>query len=190
MPTCVPGLQIFNMLNSRKIKHEFNIFAGLWRSRAFLYIFTIIVGLQIVIMLTPVGKFFSVTKQSGMEWLFAIVVGSGSLLVSIATKGVVRSCVCGGWWPPRLELAKGGTPGGYSEMEMTSDIHSSPSSSQPPRLPFAKAYRSVPNSDIDREQSSHEQHPDLEKALSSGHHDNPASCYVTDCDLKHSSLSL
>ncbi|KAL0043569.1 hypothetical protein WJX79_008696 [Trebouxia sp. C0005] len=29
-------LQIFNMLNARKIKHEFNIFAGLWRSRAFL----------------------------------------------------------------------------------------------------------------------------------------------------------
>ena len=175
------------MLNSRKIKHEFNIFAGLWRSRAFLYIFTIIVGLQIIIMLTPVGKFFSVTKQSGMEWLFAIVVGSGSLLVSIATKAVVRSCVCGGWWPPRV---KGGSPAGYSEMEMTS--RGSPSSSQLPRLPFYKPYQSVPNSDIDREhlQSSHEQHVDLEKALSSGSHDNLATSGGSNCNLKQSSFSL
>ena len=173
------------MLNSRKIKHEFNIFAGLWRSRAFLYIFTIIVGLQIIIMLTPVGKFFSVTKQSGMEWLFAIVIGSGSLLVSIATKAVVRSCVCGGWWPPR---AKEGSPAGYSEMEMTSDSRGSPSSSHLPGLPFIKPYQSVPNSDIDREHlhSSHEQHVDLEKALSSGNHDNLA----TSRDLKQSSFSL
>ena len=157
------------MLNSRKIKHEFNIFAGLWRSRAFLYIFTIIVVLQIVIMLTPVGKCFSVTKQSGMEWLFALVIGSGSLLVSIATKAVVRSCVCGGWCPPRLELGKGRLPGGYAEMEMTSDTRGSPSSSHLPGLPFAKPYQSVPNNDIDRE---HQQNPhdqvDLEKALSSG----------------------
>ncbi|KAL3146758.1 hypothetical protein ABBQ38_014742 [Trebouxia sp. C0009 RCD-2024] len=171
-------LQIFNMLNSRKIKHEFNIFAGLWRSRAFLYIFTIIVALQIVIMLTPVGHFFSVTKQSGMEWLFALVIGSGSLLVSIATKAVVRSCVCGGWWPPRLELAKGGSQGNNAETEMTSDIGSSPNSSLlPGLLPFSKkTYQAVPNHDTDRQhliqQSPHEQdgfeQDDLEKALSSG----------------------
>lgn len=166
------------MLNSRKIKHEFNIFAGLWRSRAFLYIFTIIVALQIVIMLTPVGHFFSVTKQSGMEWLFALVIGSGSLLVSIATKAVVRSCVCGGWWPPRLELAKGGSQGNNAETEMTSDIGSSPNSSLlPGLLPFSKkTYQAVPNHDTDRQhliqQSPHEQdgfeQDDLEKALSSG----------------------
>ena len=165
------------MLNSRKIKHEFNIFAGLWRSRAFLYIFTIIVALQIVIMLTPVGKFFSVTKQSGMEWLFALVIGSGSLLVSIATKVVVRSCVCGGWWPPKLELAKGGSPSSNAETEMTSDLGRSPNSSLLPGLPFStKTYQAVPSNDTDRQhliqQSSHEQdefeQDDLEKALSSG----------------------
>lgn len=157
------------MLNSRKIKHEFNIFAGLWRSRAFLYIFVIIVCLQIIIMLTPVAKFFSVTKQSGMEWLFALIIGSGSLLVSIATKAVVLSCVCGGWWPPKVELAKGGSAGGPAETEMAANTRGSPSSSLLPGLSFSKHYQSVPNKDDrDHAQSSHE-HDDLEKALSSGH---------------------
>ena len=139
-------------------------------------------------MLTPVGKFFSVTKQSGMEWLFAIVVGSGSLLVSIATKAVVRSCVCGGWWPPR---AKGGSPAGYLEMEMASDSRGSPSSSQLPGLPFSKLYQSVPSSDIDREhlQNLHEQHLDLDKALSSGNHANLATSHDSDHVLKQSSFS-
>ena len=146
------------MLNSRKIKHEFNIFTGLWRSRAFLYIFVIIVVLQVIIMLTPVGHFFSVTKQSGMEWLFALVIGSGSLLVSIATKAVVRSCVCGGWWPPKVELAKGGHPGPL-ESEMASESHGSPSSSHVPGSSFSKHYQSVPNQD---------EEVDLEKALSTG----------------------
>lgn len=178
MTSLASVVQIFNMLNSRKIKHEYNIFAGLWRSRAFLYIFTIIIALQIIIMLTPVGKFFSVTRQSGMEWLFALVVGSGSLLVSIATKAVVRSCVCGGWWPPRVELAKGGSPGSHAETEMTSDIGGSfPNSSLLPGLPFSnKTYQAVPNNDTDRQhliqQGLHEQddseQADLEKALSSG----------------------
>lgn len=167
---CYIVVQIFNMLNSRKIKHEFNIFAGLWRSRAFLYIFTIIVGLQILIMLTPVGKFFSVTKQSGMEWLFALVIGSGSLLVSIATKLVVRSCVCGGWWPPRVELAKGGQSGGHAETEMASDTRGSPGSSHLPGLSFSKHYQSVPSRDVDRdhEQSLHKQH-DIEQGHGGGH---------------------
>ncbi len=160
------------MLNARKIKHEFNIFSGLWRSRAFLYVFTIIVGLQLIIMLTPFASFFSVTKQAGTEWAFALVIGVGSLLVSIATKAVVRSCVCGGWCPPRIELAKGtsahDTKSG--ETEMTRAQRGSPNSSQRP-LSFSKHYKSVPNRDDDEhggnKESPHEP-ADLEKALSGG----------------------
>lgn len=84
-------LQIFNMLNARKIKHEYNIFNGLWKSRAFLYIFIIIIGLQLIIMLTAVGNFFTVTHQNWVEWLFALAVGFGSLFVALATKAVARS---------------------------------------------------------------------------------------------------
>ena len=84
-------LQIFNMLNARKIKHEYNIFRGLWQSRAFLYIFILIIGLQLVIMLTPLGNFFTVEGQNWAEWLFALAVGFGSLFVALATKAVARS---------------------------------------------------------------------------------------------------
>ena len=79
------------MLNARKIKHEYNIFRGLWQSRAFLYIFVLIIGLQLVIMLTPLGDFFTVSGQNWAEWLFAIAVGFGSLFVALATKAVARS---------------------------------------------------------------------------------------------------
>lgn len=94
-------LQIFNMLNARKIKHEYNIFRGLWRSRAFLYIFIIIVGLQLIIMLTAVGNFFTVERQNWAEWLFAIAIGAGSLLVALATKAVART---GGFCMPTQDV--------------------------------------------------------------------------------------
>ena len=155
------------MLNARKIKHELNIFSGLWRSRAFLYVFIIIVGLQLVIMLTPVASFFSVTKQAGSEWLFALVIGAGSLLVSIATKGVVRSCVCGGWCPPKIELAKGkalhsAEPG---ETEMSSASRGPRANHRP--LSFSKHYSSVPDQDDDQESHGSPHEPaDIEKAFS------------------------
>ncbi|DBB18563.1 hypothetical protein WJX82_010215 [Trebouxia sp. C0006] len=164
-------LQIFNMLNARKIKHEFNIFAGLWRSRAFLYVFTIIVSLQLIIMLTPVASFFSVTKQAGSEWLFALVLGFGSLLVSVATKAVVRSLVCGGWCPPKIKFAQGGSfhEEQSGETEMTAADRGSPSLHHQAHS-FSKHYRSVPNRDMDQQHQSNEGSPhepaDMEKAFS------------------------
>ena len=44
---CVCWLQIFNQINSRKIKDEYNPFAGLWNSATFLYILVIEVVLQV-----------------------------------------------------------------------------------------------------------------------------------------------
>ena len=40
-------LQVFNEINSRKLKDELNIFAGLWRSRTFVYIIIVTIGLQV-----------------------------------------------------------------------------------------------------------------------------------------------
>ena len=40
-------LQVFNEVNSRKLKDELNIFAGLWRSTIFIYIILITIGLQV-----------------------------------------------------------------------------------------------------------------------------------------------
>lgn len=40
-------LQVFNEVNSRKLKDEINVFAGLWRSTTFIYILLITVSLQV-----------------------------------------------------------------------------------------------------------------------------------------------
>ena len=39
--------QVFNQLNSRKIKDEYNVFDGLMRSRSFIYISLVEVVLQV-----------------------------------------------------------------------------------------------------------------------------------------------
>ena len=42
---------------------------------------------QVIIMCVPqIGQFFKVRPQIWQEWLFALAVGMGSLLVAIATK--------------------------------------------------------------------------------------------------------
>lgn len=46
---------------------------------------------QVIIMLTPVNTFFSVSWQSWPEWLVAISLGAGSLLVAFITKLLSRS---------------------------------------------------------------------------------------------------
>lgn len=45
---------------------------------------------QVVIMVTPVGTFFKVDTQNWQEWLFAIALGAGSLLVALAVKLISR----------------------------------------------------------------------------------------------------
>jgi len=45
---------------------------------------------QVVIMTTPLAAFFKCQRQDGYMWLFAIGVGSGSLLVSLLTKLLTR----------------------------------------------------------------------------------------------------
>ncbi len=47
-------------------------------------------GLQLVIMLTPIRSFFKVTTQDWGEWLFAILTGLGSLVVSVIVKLATR----------------------------------------------------------------------------------------------------
>ena len=40
------SLQIFNQFNARKIRDEYNVFSGLWRSRMFIYVMVLILGFQ------------------------------------------------------------------------------------------------------------------------------------------------
>ncbi|KAA6423560.1 MAG: P-type ATPase [Trebouxia sp. A1-2] len=87
---CFIFFQIFNQINSRKIRDEYNPFAGLLSSATFLYILVIEVVLQVIIMLTPVNTFFTVYYQSWQEWLFAIGVAAGCMLVSLLVKLISR----------------------------------------------------------------------------------------------------
>ena len=51
---------------------------------------TLIAVLQLVIMFTPLSIFFNVDYQNWAEWLFAILAGAGSLVVSFIVKLVAR----------------------------------------------------------------------------------------------------
>ena len=72
------------------MQDELNVFTGLLASRTFLYIMAIVVGLQLIIMLTPIATFFRVTHQTGLEWLFAVGVGAVSLPLALVTKLITR----------------------------------------------------------------------------------------------------
>ena len=74
------------------VQDELNVFTGILDSRIFLYIMAAVVGLQLIIMLTPLATFFRVTHQSGLEWAFAVGVGAVSLPLALLTKLVTR-CV-------------------------------------------------------------------------------------------------
>lgn len=40
-------MQIFNQINARKIRDEYNVFDGLWTSKGFLYILAVEIILQV-----------------------------------------------------------------------------------------------------------------------------------------------
>jgi Ca2+-transporting ATPase len=84
-------MQLFNQINSRKIKDELNVFEGLSRSRVFIYLTIVEVVLQLIIMFTPARVIFKVKTQNWQEWLFALALGAGSLLVALITKLVTRA---------------------------------------------------------------------------------------------------
>ena len=49
-----------------------------------------VLPVQIVIMVTPLSTFFKVEYQDWKEWLFALSLGAGSLLMAMAIKIVSR----------------------------------------------------------------------------------------------------
>ncbi|DBB05302.1 TPA: hypothetical protein ACH3X3_010532 [Trebouxia sp. C0006] len=89
-------LQVFN---SRKLgDSSLNVFKGITKSRAFMYVIIITVTLQIIIVSTPLATVFITVRQNFWEWLFALLVGAGGLGVSAMTKLITQhmqysSCV-------------------------------------------------------------------------------------------------
>jgi len=80
-------MQVFNEINSRKLgDSSLNVFKGITKSRAFMYVISITVTLQIIIVSTPLATVFITMRQNFWEWLFALLVGAGGLGVSAMTK--------------------------------------------------------------------------------------------------------
>ncbi|KAL3147298.1 hypothetical protein ABBQ32_002786 [Trebouxia sp. C0010 RCD-2024] len=84
-------LQVFNEINSRKLGDcTLNVFTGITKSRAFMYVIAITVTLQIIIVSTPLATVFVTVRQNFWEWTFALAVGAGGLGVSALTKLVTQ----------------------------------------------------------------------------------------------------
>jgi len=84
-------LQVFNEINSRKLGDStLNVFIGITKSRAFMYVIAITVTLQIIIVSTPLATVFVTVRQNVWEWAFALAVGAGGLGVSAVTKLVTQ----------------------------------------------------------------------------------------------------
>lgn len=85
-------MQVFNMLNSRKIHGEFNIFSGVQNNMLFIGIWFVITGIQCMIIFVA-GKVFEVSPDSisGVQWGISLGFSVGMLFVAAFLKIVPDS---------------------------------------------------------------------------------------------------
>lgn len=50
--------------------------------------------LQVIIMQTPVGRFFKVHPINGVEWAISVAIGISAIPVSVLTRLLTRACKC------------------------------------------------------------------------------------------------
>jgi len=83
-------LQIFNLLNCRKIDETFNFFEGLSKNLIFVFVWFLIVVVQILLGQYG-GVFFSCYRLglSGVQWGICIGLGSLGLVVNVINKLLV-----------------------------------------------------------------------------------------------------
>lgn len=60
-------MQVWNMLNNRRLDNKFNILQGAFRNYFFMAVFAIMVGCQVMIMYVG-GRAFSISRISGRDW--------------------------------------------------------------------------------------------------------------------------
>jgi magnesium-transporting ATPase (P-type) len=59
-------MQVCNEINSRKILDEYNIFQGIFTSAIFMGVLVVTIGLQVLIVMSPVNFIFKVNRLDGM----------------------------------------------------------------------------------------------------------------------------
>lgn len=78
-------MQIVNMICSRKIHDEFNIFEGFFQNSVFLLVWGLILGLQIAII-TWTSFIFKVIALSWEQWLIGLAISFTVFFVDFVTK--------------------------------------------------------------------------------------------------------
>ena len=70
-------MQVFNEINSRKLgDSSLNVFKGITKSRAFMYVIIITVTMQIIIVSTPLATVSITVRQN--FWEMAVCAAGGS----------------------------------------------------------------------------------------------------------------
>lgn len=84
--------QVFNMINARTLYDELNVFRGIGKGGLFLGLLStmIVCQLFIVQVMAPV---FKIVPQRPLQWLAAIALGAGGLVVALLVKLVSRQSV-------------------------------------------------------------------------------------------------
>ncbi|KAI9010206.1 PMCA-type calcium-translocating P-type ATPase, partial [Hyaloraphidium curvatum] len=78
-------MQMWNMINCRRIDSKLNIFSGIHRNKAFIIIFFFIIACQILIMFFG-GAAFKVKSLTGPQWAVSVIVGLFSLPVGAVAR--------------------------------------------------------------------------------------------------------
>ncbi|EKG09111.1 ATPase P-type K/Mg/Cd/Cu/Zn/Na/Ca/Na/H-transporter [Macrophomina phaseolina MS6] len=89
-------MQIFKMINSRRLDNRLNILEGIQRNYFFMLIFCIMVAGQSIIIFVG-GRAFSVTRLNGAQWAYSIVLGALSIPIGVIIRLVpdelIRRCI-------------------------------------------------------------------------------------------------
>ncbi|QLI73658.1 Calcium-transporting ATPase 2 [Metarhizium brunneum] len=88
-------MQIFKLINSRRIDNQLNIFEGLHRNWLFMVMMSVMVAGQLVIIYVG-GAAFVVVRLTGEQWAISVGLGFGSIPVGILIRllpdAILRSC--------------------------------------------------------------------------------------------------
>ncbi|GAB1319894.1 plasma membrane calcium [Madurella fahalii] len=93
-------MQIFKLVNSRRIDNKLNIFEGLHRNHLFLLMMAVMVLGQVLIIFFG-GAAFVVVRLSGVQWAISLVLGFLSIPVGVLIRLIPDSWIhsCVGWVP-------------------------------------------------------------------------------------------
>ncbi|KAM5353522.1 hypothetical protein ACJ41O_000172 [Fusarium nematophilum] len=78
-------MQIFKLVNSRRIDNKLNIFEGLHRNHLFMLMMAIMVGGQLIIIYVG-GDAFVVVRLTGVQWAISVVLGFFSIPIGVLVR--------------------------------------------------------------------------------------------------------